>query len=215
MYITWLGHSSFKLQDKTGSDAISLIIDPYDDSIGLKMPRLEADILVITHNHYDHNNRGAIRGNPFVIDTAGEYEVRGVSIEGVEAPHDDKGGAERGKVVMYRIEMDDVVVAHLGDLGATLDPKQLERVAGADILLIPVGGKYTIDAKKAVEVVSQIEPRIVIPMHYKTPGLKVDVEGVEKFIKEIGLKPRQEEKLKISKKDLPQDDRELVILKLS
>jgi len=212
MYITWLGHSAFKLQDKTGTDGITLAIDPYGDEIGLKMPRFEADILAITHDHHDHNNRGAIRGNPFIIDTAGEYEVKGVSVEGVVAMHDEKAGAERGRNIIYRIDMDDVVVVHLGDLGQTLEPKQLERLTGADILLIPVGGKYTIDAKKAVEVVSQIEPRIVIPMHYKIPGLKVDIEGVEKFIKEIGLKPRQEDKLKISKRDLPQDDMELVIL---
>lgn len=213
MYITWLGHASFKLQDRTGSDGVTLITDPYGASIGLKMPRLEADILTISHGHDDHNNREAIKGSPFVVDTAGEYEVKGVSIEGVEAFHDDKEGRERGKVIMYRIEMDDVVVAHLGDLGATLDPKQLERLAGADILLIPVGGKYTLDAKKAVEVVSQIEPRIVIPMHYKIPGLKLDIDGVDKFIKEIGIKPRQEEKLKISKRELPQEEMELIVLK--
>jgi L-ascorbate metabolism protein UlaG (beta-lactamase superfamily) len=212
MYITWLGHSAFKLQDKIGTDGITLAIDPYGDETGLKMPRFEADILAITHDHHDHNNRGAIRGNPFIIDTPGEYEVNGVSIEGVVAMHDEKAGAERGRSIIYRIDMDDVVVVHLGDLGQTLEPKQLERLTGADILLVPVGGKYTIDAKKAVEVVSQIEPRIVIPMHYKIPGLKVDIEGVEKFIKEIGLKPRLEDKLKISKRDLPQDDMELVIL---
>ena len=212
MHLTWLGHSSFKIQDKIGSDGVTLVIDPYGIESGLKMPRMEADILVITHNHVDHNNREAIKGNPFVIDSAGEYEVKGVSIEGVVVPHDDKEGRERGRVVAYRINIDDINVVHLGDLGGALDPKQLEVLAGADILLIPVGGKYTIDAKKAVEVVSQLEPRIVIPMHYKVPGLKYDLDSVEKFIKEIGLKPRQEEKLKISKRDLPQEDMELIIM---
>ncbi len=212
MYLTWFGHSCFKLQDKIGSEGVTVVVDPYGVESGLKMPKIEADILAITHKHVDHSNREAIKGTPFIIDTPGEYEVKGVSVEGVEVPHDDKGGSERGKVIAYRINIDDVVVVHLGDLGAPLDPKQLEVLSGADILLIPVGGKYTIDAKKAVEVVSQIEPRIIVPMHYKIPGLKYDLDGVDKFVKEIGLKPRQEEKLKISKKELPQEDMELVIL---
>lgn len=212
MYITWLGQSCFKLQDKIGPDGVMLVTDPYQDEIGLKMPRFEADIVTISHDHYDHNNKGAIRGNPLIIDTAGEYETKGVFIEGVAAWHDEKAGAERGKNIIYRMEMEDISITHLGDLGHALDDKQLEKLEGTDILLIPVGGKYTINAAKAVEIISQIEPRIVIPMHYKTPRLKIDIEGVEKFIKELGLKPRQEEKLKITKKELPQEDMELVVL---
>jgi L-ascorbate metabolism protein UlaG (beta-lactamase superfamily) len=214
MYITWLGQSCFKLQDKIGSDGVMLVMDPYADEFGLKMPRFEADIVTVSHDHHDHNNLVAIRGNPYIINTAGEYEVKSVFIEGVEAWHDEKNGAERGKNIIYRVEMEDISVTHLGDLGHVLETKQLEKLEGTDILLIPVGGKYTINAAKAVEVISQIEPRIIIPMHYKVPGLKVDIEGVEKFIKELGLKPRLEEKLKISKKDLPQEDMELVVLSL-
>lgn len=213
MYISWLGHACFKLQNKIGPEGTTLITDPYDNSIGLKLPRIEADIVTISHGHNDHNNKEAVKGAPFIIDSAGEYEIKGVAIDGVEAFHDNKEGKERGKNIIYRIDIDDILIVHLGDLGQALDSKQLEKIAGADILLIPVGGKYTIDAKKAVEVVSQVEPRIVIPMHYKLPGLKVDLDPVDKFIKEIGLKPVQEEKLKISKRDLPQDDMELVILK--
>ena len=214
MYITWLGQSCFKLQDKIGSDGVTLVTDPYSDDIGLKMPRFEADIVTVSHSHHDHNNIGALRGNPFIIDTAGEYETKGVFVEGVEAWHDAAEGKERGKNIIYRIEMEDISITHLGDLGHILDTKQLEKLEGTNILLIPVGGKYTINAAKAVEVISQIEPRIVIPMHYKVPGLKIDLDGVEKFIKELGLKPRQEEKLKILKKDLPQEDMELVVLGL-
>ncbi|KKR21651.1 MAG: Zn-dependent hydrolase of the beta-lactamase fold-like protein [Parcubacteria group bacterium GW2011_GWE2_39_37] len=212
MYITWLGQSCFKMQDKAGSDAVTLITDPFDNSIGLRMPKMEANILTVSHGHKDHNNLESVKGNPYTIDAPGEYEIKDVAIEGVEVFHDDKEGKERGNVVAYRIDMDDITIVHLGDLGHTLNSKQLEVLAGVDILLIPVGGKYTIDAKKAVEVVSQIEPRIVIPMHYKVDGLKEDIDGVEKFIKELGVKPRTEEKLKISKRDLPQDEMELVIL---
>ncbi|NTW22262.1 MBL fold metallo-hydrolase [Candidatus Falkowbacteria bacterium] len=214
MYITWLGHSCFKIQDKIGSDGVTLVTDPFDAKLGLKVPRLEADILTMSHDHHDHGNREAIKGTPYVIDTAGEFEIKDVAVEGVESFHDEHKGADRGKNIIYRIDMDDIVVVHLGDLGQPLEQKQLESLVGADILLIPVGGKYTIDAKRAVEVVSQIEPRIVIPMHYHVPGLKLDIEGVEKFVKELGIKPRYEEKLKIAKKDLPQDEMELVILNL-
>lgn len=214
MYITWLGQSCFKLQDKIGADGVTLVTDPYGDEIGLKMPHFEAGIVTVSHGHFDHNNTGALRGKPFVIDTAGEYDVKGVFIEGVASWHDDKNGGERGRNIIYRIEMEDISITHLGDLGHILDAKQLEKLEGTDILLVPVGGKYTINAAKAVEVISQIEPRIVIPMHYKLPGLKAEVDGVDKFIKELGLKPRQEDKLKIFKKDLPAEDMELVVLGL-
>lgn len=214
MIITWLGHACFKIQDKVGPGGVTLVTDPFDKSIGLKPPSFEADIVTVSHDHYDHNNIKTIRGNPFIVKGAGEYDVKGVAIHGVESYHDSQEGKEKGHNTIYRIEMSDISVVHLGDLGHILDNKQLDVLAGTDILLIPVGGKYTIDSKKAVEVVSQVEPRLVIPMHYRVPGLKLDIEGVDKFIKEMGLKPTQEEKLKISKKDLPTEDMELVLLKL-
>ena len=214
MIITWQGHSCFKIQDKTGADGVTIVTDPFENKIGLRAPNFEADIVTVSHDHYDHNNVKALRGEPFIINTAGEYDVKGIGIKGVESFHDNEQGKERGVNVIYRFEIDGISVSHLGDLGHILDNKQLEVLSGIDILLIPVGGKYTIDAKKAVEVVSQIEPRMVIPMHYKTPNLKIDIDGVDKFIKEIGIKPTEEEKLKISKKELPAEDMELVILGL-
>lgn len=214
MIITWQGHSCFKIQDKTGTDGITLITDPFNKEIGIKPPNCEADVVTVSHNHDDHNNVSTLRGKPFVIDCAGEYDVKGVLVEGVDSFHDDKEGELRGSNVIYRIELDDISVVHLGDLGGPLTDSQLEKLVGTDILLVPVGGKYTLDAKGAVEVISQIEPRIVIPMHYKTDGLKLDIDGVDKFIKELGLEPTKEEKLKISKKDLPQEDMELVLLNI-
>lgn len=214
MIITWQGQSCFKIQDKVGPDGVTVVTDPFAKELGLKVPNFEADIVTVSHDHYDHNNVGALRGQPMVIDCAGEYDFKGVLIEGIDSYHDDKQGAERGANVIYRMEIDDISVAHLGDLGHTLDNAQLEKLVGTDILLIPVGGKYTIDAKTAVEVISQIEPRIVIPMHYKIKDLKEEIDPVEKFIKELGLTPTYEEKLKINKKDLPQEDMELVILSI-
>ncbi|OIO06975.1 MBL fold metallo-hydrolase [Candidatus Falkowbacteria bacterium CG_4_10_14_0_2_um_filter_36_22] len=213
MIITWLGHSCFKIQDKTGTEGVTVITDPFSQSTGLKVPHFEADIVTVSHQqHRDHNNTGVIRGNPFVIDLAGEYDIKGVFVEGVDSYHDEKNGQIRGNNIIYRIGIDDMSVVHLGDLDHILDVKQLERLERTDILLIPVGGKFTLDAKKAAEVVKQIEPRMVIPMHYKIKGLKIDLDGVDKFIKELGLTPTAEEKLKISKKDLPQEDMELVVL---
>ena len=212
MIITWQGHSCFKIQDKQGTDGITLVTDPFDKETGLKVPNFEADIITVSHNHHDHNNTGALRGTPFIINSPGEYDCKDVLIQGIDSFHDENKGADRGHNTIYRIEIDDISISHLGDLAHSLDNDQLEKLSGTDILIVPVGGKYTLDAKKAVEVISQIEPRIVIPMHYQVEGLKFDLEPLDKFIKEIGIKPTYEEKLKISKKDLPQEDMELVIL---
>lgn len=214
MIITWQGHSCFKIQDKAGSEGVTVATDPFNKETGLKIPNFEADIVTVSHQHEDHNNISALRGNPFMVDCAGEYDFKGVLIEGVDSYHDDKEGAERGGNIIYRFEIDDISVTHLGDLGHVLSDAQLEKLVGTDVLLIPVGGHYTLDAKKAVEVISQIEPRIVIPMHYKTKDVKFDLDGIEKFVKEIGIEPIYEEKLKISKKDLPSEDMELVILSI-
>ena len=128
MIITWLGHSCFKIQDKSGSDGVTVATDPFDKSIGLKVPRFEANILTISHGHADHNNTSAIKGSPFIIESTGEYEVNGVSIKGIESYHDEKDGRERGLNVIYRIEISNISVVHLGDLGHALDNKQLEKL---------------------------------------------------------------------------------------
>ncbi len=212
MIITWQGHSFFKIQDKTGTNGITLAMDPFSASIGLKPANFEADVVTVSHDHEDHNNISALRGDPYIIDTPGEYDVKGVLVEGIESFHDEKEGKERGRNIIYRIQINGITIVHLGDLGTVLDSKQLEKLESTDILIIPVGGRYTIDAVKAVEVISQLEPRIIIPMHYKMPGLNIELDELDKFIKEIGIEAIREEKLKISKKDLPSDDAELVIL---
>lgn len=214
MIITWQGHSCFKMQDKIGPDGVTVVTDPFGKEFGLKVPSFEADIVTSSHDHDDHNNVSALRGNPFVINCAGEYDIKNVLIEGVDSFHDEQEGAERGKNIIFRFEIEDISIVHLGDLGKVLDSAQLEKLAGTDVLLIPVGGKYTINAKQAVEVISQVEPRIIIPMHYKTDDLKIEgLDEVDKFIKEMGITPTYEDKLKISKRDLPSEEMELVILK--
>jgi L-ascorbate metabolism protein UlaG (beta-lactamase superfamily) len=210
MIITYLGHSCFKIQDRTGAEGITLTTDPFDKKVGFRVPNFESDIVTISHDHFDHNNAKSLRGEPFVIDMPGEYDRRGVLVHGVVSKHG--GGKDDVVNIMFRIEMDNISIAHLGDLGEVLNEKQLEVLAGVDILLVPVGGKYTLDAKKAVEVISQIEPRIIIPMHYKVGASKMDIEGVDGIIKELGLTPTEETRLNIKKKDLPQEDMELVVM---
>lgn len=214
MIIIWQGHSCFKMQDKIGPDGVTVVTDPFGKEYGLKVPNFEADIVTSSHDHNDHNNVSALRGNPFIINCAGEYDIKNILIEGIDSFHDEKEGEERGKNIIFRFEIEDISIVHLGDLGKVLDSSQLERLAGTDILLIPVGGKYTINAKQAVEVISQVEPRIIIPMHYKTDDLKIEgIDGVDKFIKEMGISPTYEDRLKISKRDLPVEEMELIILK--
>jgi L-ascorbate metabolism protein UlaG (beta-lactamase superfamily) len=215
MNIIWYGQSFFKIE----GDKSVLVIDPFENSYGLKMPRLAADVVTVSHDHHDHNNIGAIRGTsesePFVITGPGEYEVKGIFIQGVRAFHDNKEGAERGENIMYRYEIDGISLGHLGDLGHLLQNGQIEKMEGVDILMIPVGGAVTIDAKLATEIISQIEPRIVIPMHYDLPGLKTKTKLADlgPFCKEIGVCPKEKiNKFKIAKKDLPQDNLQIIVM---
>ena len=184
MDITFLGHASFKLKGKV----TSVVTDPYDPSIGLKFPKVEADLVTITHDHPDHNAPDQVGGNPFVISGPGEYEVKGVKIIGVPSFHDEKKGTLRGKNTIYNIKIDGLFVCHLGDLGQTaLGSEQLEAIGQVDVLLIPVGGFYTIDAGAAAKIAASLEPKIVIPMHYLEAGTNSKLEPVDKFLKEMGV----------------------------
>lgn len=212
MQIQWLGQSCFKIQSKNSGQEITIITDPYGDDVGLKPLKIPADIVTISHDHHDHNNLDAIKGDSFIVHMPGEYETKGVFIYGIPAFHDNKEGRERGNIIMFKINTEDLTVAHLGDLGHELNDEQLDKLGNVDILLIPVGGNYTIDAKKATEIISAIEPRIVIPMHYQIPGLKSKLDSVEIFVKESGLPSEKMDKLKIAKKDLPAEETKIIIL---
>lgn len=183
MEITWNGQACFKIKGKT----VTVVTDPYNpEYASLKLPSLEADIVTVSHSHQDHNFVEGIKGEPFVVKGPGEYEIKGVSVVGVSSFHDDKNGAERGNNILFNIEIDGINIAHLGDLGQTLTNEQLEELGSVDILLVPVGGVYTIEADVAAKLTSAIEPKIVIPMHYKIEGLKFPLDPVEKFLKEMG-----------------------------
>ena len=212
MYIHWLGHSCFKLQNKK----TTVVIDPYNKDIGFKMPKAAADIVLVSHDHIGHHNIQDVKGissDPFVISSPGEYEVGGVFIYGTSFFHDASEGKDSGTINGYKVEMDNVSILHLGDLGHVLTDEQVSRLGNVDILLIPVGGHSTIGAKEATELVNKIEPRIVIPMHYKMEGLKFDLDPVDKFLKEMGAtKAETMPKLKVDKKDLPQEETRVILL---
>ena len=187
MEITFIAHASFKLR---GNKA-TVVTDPFDPAfLNLKFPKVEADIVTISHEHADHNYLPADILSPLLIQGPGEYESKGVNVIGVSSYHDDKNGGERGLNTIYRIEMDGISLVHLGDLGHKLNDTQLELLDGVDILMIPVGGFYTLSVSTAVEVVNQIEPLVIIPMHYLTPDLKgpefAKLSWVDVFLKEMG-----------------------------
>jgi len=219
MNIIWYGQSCFKITASTGKGSegqVIIITDPFDKSIGLKPPRTRADIVTVSHQHRDHNNVGIIKDNPFIIDGPGEYEIKKVSIKGISSFHDKKQGALRGKNTIYVIEAEDIHLCHLGDLGHILEAGQLEQIGKIDILMIPVGGHYTISWNEADEVINQIEPKIVIPMHYKIPGLTINLDSVDKFCKEMGASSKKTiPKLSIKKKNLPQEEMEIVVMEKS
>ncbi len=183
MDVTWLGHGCFRLRGKNAA----VVTDPYPPSIGLRLPKQDADLLTISHEHENHSYAQAVRDGAYEIKGPGEYEVAGVSVVGFPTFHDSKKGADRGRNTVYLIEIDDVRICHLGDLGHGLADEDAEIVSGVDVLLVPVGGRTAINAAGAAEVVRQLEPRFVVPMHYAVPGLKKDLDGVERFLKEMAV----------------------------
>lgn len=207
MEIRYLGQSAFRLSTR----GAALVTDPFDEQfIGLKFPKVEADIVTISHDHRDHNNASVIPGSPLVISGPGEYEVKNVRIQGISAFHDEKKGSERGKNTIYAIMMEGITIVHCGDLGHKLEEAQAELLPDIDVLLIPTGGFYTIGSSEASEIVTKLEPKIVIPMHYSRPGLASELaknlEPVDAFFIAMGKeKASPLPKLVVNKTTLPQE----------
>ncbi len=215
--IWWLGQACFKIKGKNAG----VVVDPFSAELtGLKEPKADADIVCVSHSHPDHNDPSWVKGmgetKPFVISGPGEYEISGVNIVGVDSFHDDKGGAERGKNTIYNIVIDEVSIVHLGDLGQKkLTQQQLDLMSECDVLMIPVGGVYTIEAGDAPDIIAQLEAKIVVPMHYKIEGLKYDLAPVGDFLKAEGRENIEKQtKLSVSADRIPEET-EIILLEKS
>lgn len=183
MKIKWLGHASFLI---TSEDGLKIITDPYSVGSGINYGKIEetADIVVVSHKHGDHNNIAAVKGKPEVVDALGSRTVKGIDFHGISSYHDDAGGRQRGQNIIFCLTVDEMIICHLGDLGHQLDASQIAKIDGVDILLIPIGGHFTLDAKGASKVCEKLAPRVAIPMHYKTDKCEYPIAGVEDFLKE-------------------------------
>lgn len=218
MEITYLGHSCFKLKGKQGT----VLMDPYDDTTrSFKLPKIAVDVVTVSHQHADHNAIDHAMGTtrrekPFIIDMPGEYEVNGISVFGHPSYHDASQGKERGVNTIYVVHIDDINVAHLGDLGHVLDEKTIEVMGTVDVLLCPVGGVYSLDPKQAVDVIQQLEPYYVIPMHYRTTEHDQKAYGqlatIEDFMKVYGVTKEPVTTFTVNAGSLPEET-ELVVLK--
>lgn len=212
MELTYIGHSCFHIKGKK----TSLVIDPYNpDMLGYKMPKQNVRILLNTHNHEDHSYNSQVN-HEYLINNPGEYEIDDVYVTGVQTYHDDKEGKERGSNTIYSIDIEGINIVHLGDLGHQLDEKAVSKLGVVDILLIPVGGNYTIDSFEASKIISLLEPKIVIPMHYKTDDSKLnELAEISNFLHEMGEKnPQIEDSLKLQSAPTNEDTK-IIILKPS
>jgi L-ascorbate metabolism protein UlaG (beta-lactamase superfamily) len=212
MLIKYLGHSTFLIKDKEG---IRIITDPYSPTQGIHYKPVDeyADIVTVSHEHWDHNAVDSVKGNPVVIRGEGKRSVRGITISGIPTYHDSKRGRERGENTVFVFDIDGLRLCHLGDLGHKLSKEQISFIGRVDICLIPVGGYFTIDAIAAKEVIESIDPKVVIPMHFKTPSLDFPIAGVEEFIKGMERVKRVDSSEYETEQDKLPPEREIIVLR--
>jgi L-ascorbate metabolism protein UlaG (beta-lactamase superfamily) len=214
MEIKYLGHSSFLIKSSTGK----LITDPFDSQIvGFKFPKTEASVVTVSHHHNDHDAVSQVGGSPLIIDMAGEYEKVGFRVFGFRSFHDKEQGAKRGENIIFKIETERINILHCGDLGFVPDDQTIDFFGEVDILIVPVGGFYTIDHKEAVQLAKKIEPAIVIPMHYRSekhnPSAFEKISSLSDFLKEMNQEAEPHEKLTVKKDDLAEMEMQVVVLK--
>lgn len=212
MKVKYLAHAAFLI---TSGNGTRIITDPYETSEGLKHGAITetADIVTVSHEHGDHNNTAAVRGNPKVVREG--VEVNGIKIRAVSTAHDDKGGSQRGKNTFFCFEVDGINVCHAGDLGHGLSAEQAKAIGKVDVLIIPVGGFFTIDAKTATKVCDQLKPKVIIPMHFKTEKLDFPISGVDDFLKGKSSVTRSDKsEIELTAGQLPAEAR-IIVLKPS
>jgi len=210
MKIKYLGHACFMITSDAG---IRIITDPYATGNGISYGEIteSAEIVTVSHEHADHNNVAAVRGKPEVVRET--TKVKEVEFKGIASYHDEAGGSKRGKNTIFCFEVDGIRVCHLGDLGHQLSDKQASELGGVDILLIPVGGYYTIDAKVATQVCDQLKPKVIIPMHFKTDKCGFPIAGVDEFLKgKEGVKKLNASEVEFKQAELPTST-QIIVLK--
>lgn len=209
----WFGHGCFRVRGREAT----IILDPVGKSTGYSLPRQKADIVTVSHMHPGHHALGSVQEGYFLIDGPGEYEVSEVSITGIRTfdekqGGDKQGGKECGYNTIYIFELEDVRICHLGDLAHPLTESQAEGLEGVDVLLIPVGGGHALDAQGATEVIGQIEPHIVIPMHYRTASGDANLDDLTAFCQALGVTdPTPLEKATLRKSDLPETVKVIIL----
>lgn len=199
MQITYLGHSSFLLVSGGGT---SVVTDPYGD-IGLRFPYVKADGVTVSHNHFDHCNINVVEGIPRVFDTVGNFTLGDIRLSSTECYHDNLRGLQRGKNLVFSFEIDGLKICHLGDLGEQCTDALCSKLSAVDVLLIPVGGNYTIDAQEAIKYVKALKPKIVIPMHYLVEGLSVNIAPPDSFLQAFDMVETFEGTYMLNPKELP------------
>jgi len=213
MKIKWLGHASFLITSDSGT---KIITDPYEQILGMKYGEINesADIVTISHEHGDHNNPSAVKGNPQVLNESPAVDVKGIAFRGIDTYHDDSGGSERGSNIIFCFGVDGVTVCHLGDLGHMLSEDQVSAIGKVDVLMIPVGGNFTIGAGQADEVIAMLKPSVVIPMHFRNDRCpEFPVAGVDDFVKgKTNVISADGSEIEYSKDTLPAETR-IVVLK--
>lgn len=207
MDISWYGHSCFRITER---GKITIVTDPYADSIGLPPLRLKADVVSVSHQEPGHNNVEAVKGEPVVIAGPGEYEVGGVFVSGIALHYIDENQARPN--VAYLFQYDDLTVLHLGDLAHVPDQSTIEAMGEVNVLLVPVGGGNSLRANQAADVIALIEPHFIVPMHYELPGLSVELDPVDRFLKSMGIsKPQEEDVLRVTSNLLPEQPQVVVL----
>ncbi len=177
MIIRWLGHASFLIE----SESARIITDPFDEELGYQAIEEVVDIATVSHQHWDHNAVHVLQGHPIVVSEAGNHQIKDIKIQGLASFHDQAQGELRGPNIIFKISLEGIDIVHLGDLGHILAEEQCEAIGPVDILLLPVGGVYTINADEALQVARQLKPAIIVPMHYNTKALSFELDPLERF----------------------------------
>lgn len=210
MDIIWHGHSCFTIKTKRGT----VVFDPYDsDTAGLKVPPLKADIVLVSHNHPGHNNVKAVEGSPRVIDWPGEYEVKGIAVTASKVAYSETEKGKHDYGLIFSVEADGLRLCYLGDMGEVPDTALVESIGDVDVLFLPIGGRTVMDPKQAHLVIEELEPRAVIPMHYRVEGGKAGASELEPFLKLVGaVNPVPMDKFSISARSELQEDKMACII---